>query len=363
MKLKIPDAILSIDPYVPGKPMAALERELGIVDSIKLASNENPIGSSPLALDALQDALKKLNRYPDGGGYDLVHKLSEKLGVSPEKIVIGAGSDDIIGMLTRVLLLPGDEVVMPKPSFLMYDIMVRSASARPIYVPLKSMAIDLEEMSARISSKTRMVFLTNPNNPTGASIGKAVFEGFLSSIPENVVVVLDEAYIEFVRDPDCAESIGYIHDERAVVALRTFSKAYGLAGLRVGYGIMPESIAMLLHRVRQPFNVNTLAQVAATAALEDNAFLERTLKVVHQGLDFIGNRLDGLNIRYFPSQANFLLIDVKKSADEIYKRLLRKGVIVRAMMSYGFPRYIRVSIGLPEENERFADALEDVLRS
>ena len=361
MKLKISDAILSIAPYVPGKPMEALERELGIVNAIKLASNENPIGPSPLALNALQGVLKEINRYPDGGGYDLVRKLSQKFGVPPEKIVIGAGSDDIIGMLTRALLLPGDQAIMPKPSFLMYDIMVRSASAKPLYVPLKNLALDLEEMAARINNQTRMVFLTNPNNPTGSIIEKSDFEDFLSRMPENVVVVVDEAYIEFVRDLDCAQGIDYAQAERPVVVLRTFSKAYGLAGMRVGYGIMPEPIAMLLHRVRQPFNVNTPAQVAAAAALDDNDFLEQSLNVVHEGLDFISQRLDSLRIRYFPTQANFMLIDVEKSADDIYNRLLHKGVFVLSMTSYGLPQYIRVSVGLPEENEWFVDALQDVL--
>jgi len=361
MKLKISDAILSIAPYVPGKPMAALERELGIVNAIKLASNENPIGPSPLALDALQGVLKEINRYPDGGGYDLVRKLSQTFGVPPEKIVIGAGSDDIIGMLTRALLLPGDQAIMPKPSFLMYDIMVRSSSAEPVYVPLKNLALDLGEMAARVNSQTRMIFLTNPNNPTGSFIAKSDFERFLARIPENVVVVVDEAYIEFVRDLDCAQGIDYVQDERPVVVLRTFSKAYGLAGMRVGYGIMPEPIAMLLHRVRQPFNVNTPAQAAAAAALEDDDFLEQSLNVVHEGIDFISRRLDSLHIRYFPTQANFMLIDVEKSADDIYNRLLHKGVIVRSMTAYGFPQYLRVSVGLPNENRQFVDALQDVL--
>ncbi|MEN8243531.1 MAG: histidinol-phosphate transaminase [Thermodesulfobacteriota bacterium] len=363
MKLKIPDAVLSIDPYVPGKPMSALERELGIANSIKLASNENPMGPSPLALEALQKKMAELNRYPDGGCYELSRKLSKKLGLPPENIVIGAGSDDIIGMLTRALLLPGDQAVMTQPSFLMYEIMVRTASAEPVYVPLKSLAIDLNEMAARINSKTRMVFLTNPNNPTGTTISKDDFKHFLEGIPEEVVVVVDEAYIEFVRDTDCVESLGYIHEERPVVVLRTFSKAYGLAGLRVGYGIMPETMALLLHRVRQPFNVNTLAQSAAAAALDDRDFLEQTLKVVHEGLDYIGRRLNDLEIRHFPSQANFLLIDVEENADKIYDTLLRKGVIVRSMTSYGYPCYIRVSVGLPDENRRFIDALDDVLNA
>ncbi|MBW1889272.1 MAG: histidinol-phosphate transaminase [Deltaproteobacteria bacterium] len=362
MKLKVPDAILSIAPYVPGKPITALARELGVRHAIKLASNENPIGPSPLALKALQGILSELNRYPDGGGYELVGKLSEKFAVSPEQIVLGAGSDDIIAMLTRALLMPGDEAVMPKPSFLMYDIMVRSASARSVRVPLKSLAIDLDEMAARVNDKTRMIFLTNPNNPTGTSISKDDFERFLNSVPAEVVVIVDEAYIEFVRDPACMKSIRYIQNDRAVVVLRTFSKAYGLAGLRVGYGLMPEAIAALLHRVRQPFNVNSLSQAAAAAALEDNGFLEKTLEVVHAGLDFIDRSLADMQIRHFPTQANFLLVDVETDADEVYAVLLRKGVIVRSMRSYGYPQYIRVSAGLPEENERFVEALGEVLR-
>jgi histidinol-phosphate aminotransferase len=363
MKLNIPDAVLSIDPYVPGKPISSLERELGIANSIKLASNENPMGPSPLVLEALQKNMAALNRYPDGACYELSQKLSKKLGLPPEYIVIGAGSDDIIGMLTRALLMPGDQAVMPQPSFLMYEIMVRTASAEPVYVPLKSLALDLDEMAARINGKTRMVFLTNPNNPTGTAISEVDFGRFFERIPEDVAVIIDEAYIEFVRDPDCAESLGYVQKGRPVVVLRTFSKAYGLAGLRVGYGIMPEEIALLLHRVRQPFNVNSLAQSAAAAALDDCDFYEQTLKVVHEGLDYIGRRLDALKVRHFPTQANFLLIDIEENADDIYDKLLRKGVIVRSMSSYGYPRYIRVSVGLPDENKRFIDALDDVLNT
>lgn len=362
MKVKVSDSVLSIAPYVPGKPMAELERELGISESIKLASNENPMGPSPLVTAALHKAIADLNRYPDGGGYELVRKLSAKLGVPPEQIVLGAGSDDIIGMLTRALLMPGDEAVMPKPSFLMYDIMVRSASAEPVYVPLKDLAIDLGAMAARVGENTRMVFLTNPNNPTGTIIDRDAFEAFLASMPAEVTVVVDEAYIEFVRDPSCVDSLAYCNDNRALVILRTFSKAYGLAGLRIGYGIMPADMAALMHRVRQPFNVNSLAQAAAAAALDDTAFLEKSLAVVHTGLDYITARLDAIDVRHFPTQANFLLVDVEKRAGEVYERLLHQGVIVRAMTSYGFPNFIRVTAGLPEENERFVAALKTVMR-
>jgi len=361
MKIVVPDSILSIDPYVPGKPIETLERELGIEESIKLASNENPIGPSPLAIKALYNCMENLNRYPDGGGYDLVKKLSDHLNLPVEKIVLGAGSDDIIGMLTRALLTPGDEAVMPKPSFLMYDIMVRSCGAKSVYIPLNSLCIDLKKMAASVTEKTRLLFLTNPNNPTGKHIDRMAFEKFLDSIPDSVVVVVDEAYIEFVKDKTCAQSIQYINENRPLVTLRTFSKAYGLAGLRVGYGVMPETIAGLLHRVRQPFNVNALAQAAAIAALDDREFLKKTLETVHHGLDFLSGQLNRMHIRHFSSQANFLLIDLEEDADDVYRRLLKKGVIVRSMRSYGFPQYIRVTVGLPRENERFVGALETVL--
>ncbi len=362
MKLSVPDYILSIKPYTPGKPLEELEREYGIDDSIKLASNENPLGPSPMAVRAIKSAIEKLNRYPDGSGYELVQKISEHLGLSPQNIVLGNGSDEIIGMLTCALLRPGEEVILPRPSFLMYEIMVRSAGSIPVPVPLKSLSIDLEGMKERMTPKTRMVFLCNPNNPTGTAVLKKDFENFLKKIPPEVVVVVDEAYIEFVRDKNCAMSIEYLDNTRPLVTLRTFSKAYGLAGLRIGYGVMPEEIAGLLHRVRQPFNANSLAQAGAGAALEDKGFLAKVITLVHQGLDFLYDSLDRLGVKYFPTQANFFLIDVRKDADEIFESMLRQGVIVRSMKSYGYPRYIRINVGLHKENVRFIKALEKSLK-
>ena len=361
MNLSVPDYILSIKPYSPGKPLEELEREYGISDSIKLASNENPLGPSPMAAKAIRCAIEKLNRYPDGSGHDLIKRISEKLGVGPENIVLGNGSDEIIGMLTRVFLRPGDEAILPQPSFLMYDIMVRCAGAAPVYIPLKSLSIDLGGIKDRITPKTRMVFVCNPNNPTGTVVSKKDFGNFLESIPQQVVVVVDEAYIEFVRDENCAGSIDYLDSDRALITLRTFSKAYGLAGLRIGYGVMPEEITGLLNRVRQPFNANLLAQVGACAALKDETFLKKTISLVHEGLDFLYNSLDRLGIKYFPTQANFFLIDVGKDADEVFESMLRQGVIVRSMRSYGYPEYIRVNVGLAEENVRFIKALEKVI--
>lgn len=362
MKLSVTDSIKSIKAYVPGKPIEALEREYGISNSIKLASNENPLGPSPMAVEAILKNIAGLNRYPDGSGHVLVRKLAEKFNVAPENIVIGNGSDDIISMLTQTFLNPGDEAILPKPSFLMYEIAVKTADAVPVSVPLKSLFIDLEGMRERISSRTRMIFLCNPNNPTGAVIAAAELEKFIDDIPAGIVVVVDEAYIEFARDPCCMSAVLYAADNRPVVALRTFSKAYGLAGLRVGYGIMARETAGLLNRIRQPFNVNSLAQAGACAALDDKVFFDRTVKLVHDGIDALHDALDRLAIRHFPTEANFFLIDVEGDADDVFERLLRLGVIVRSMASYGYPNFIRVNAGLPQENQRFIDALKTILR-
>ena len=363
MKLSFPDYIMSIRPYKPGKPIEELEREYGISDSIKLASNENPLGPSPAAIAAMKNAMENLHRYPDGQGHCLVEKLSAKFGISPECIILGNGSDEIIGMLTRSLLQVGDEVILTEPSFLMYEIMVLSCGAVPVFVPLKSLFTDLESMIAQITDKTRIIFLNNPVNPTGTIITQSGFEAFLEKVPEDVVVVIDEAYIEFAKDPDCLQGVGYCTqaDKNAVVVLRTFSKAYGLAGIRIGYGLMPAGLAKILHRVRQPFNANTLAQAGACAALDDDAFLEKTATLVHGELDFLYAGIERLGMNYFPTEGNFFLIDVARDADQVFEDMLRLGVIVRSMVSYGYPTYIRVTPGLRQENERFLTAFEKVM--
>ncbi|RJQ81725.1 MAG: histidinol-phosphate transaminase [Desulfobacteraceae bacterium] len=361
MPLKIPEYIQTIAPYVPGKPIEELEREYGITDSIKLASNENPLGPPPAAMAALGQAFLKLHRYPDGAAFELTQRLARHLKVAPEQIVLGNGSDDLLGMLARVLLQPGDEVLVPDPSFLMYTIVAQSAGAVPIKVPLKATHIDLEKVAAAVGPRTRLIFICNPNNPTGSAVRRKDLEDFLAGLPAHVAVVLDEAYFEFVRDEECVSGIVLLASHANVVTLRTFSKAYGLAGLRVGYGIMPGYLAELLHRVRMPFNVNTLAQVAATAALDDTDFLGRTLATVHQGLDFLYAELTRRGLRYFPTQANFFLVDVGRQAADVFDALLRYGVIVRSMGAYGYPNFIRVSVGMPEENRRFLQALDKVL--
>jgi histidinol-phosphate aminotransferase len=363
MKIAIPDKLKAIKPYVPGKPIEAVQREYGIENSIKLASNENPFGPSPRAVAAIQQVLGDLHRYPDAGGYELTRAIAEKYRIEPANIVLGNGSDNIIALLAAVLLNPADEVILSQPSFLFYEISIRGTGALPIWVPLKSFKTDLAGMIRKINPKTRMIFLNVPHNPTGTIISGPDFESFIAEIPPQIVVVLDEAYIEFVADSNCLNSLDYLKTDKAVVGMRTFSKAFGLAGLRVGYGVMPVILAELLHRVRQPFNVNSLAQVAAAAALGDTAFLKRTLNLVHEELKFIYAALDKLGMSYIRSQANFLMIDIGKeqTADEISDRLLRQGVIVRSLTAYGYPQHIRVTVGKHEENTRFLEALKQVI--
>ena len=362
MKLTIPDYTLAIAPYVPGKPLEALEREYGITGSIKLASNENPLGPSPKAMAAMRAAMTRMHRYPEEPAYVLLQRLAAHLAVSPGQIIIGNGSDELLGMLARALLQPGDEVIVPSPSFLMYSIVAQTAGAAAVQVPLKEMALDLPAMLAAVNDRTRMIFICNPNNPTGKVIPQEAFDAFLAALPENILVVVDEAYIEFVRQDGCLNGLRCLGNETPVVVLRTFSKAYGLAGLRVGYGVMPTELADVLNRVRMPFNVNAMAQAGAAAALDDDEFLQKTLSLVHTELDIFYSALDARQIRYFPSQANFFLIDVGQDAAKIYERMLRLGVIVRPMTGYGYPQFIRINVGLPEENQRFIEALDRVLQ-
>ncbi|MGE5256685.1 MAG: histidinol-phosphate transaminase [Hyphomicrobiales bacterium] len=361
MSLKFPEHILSIPSYVPGKPVEEVERERGIRHSIKLASNENPLGPSPKALAALRRTLPSMHRYPDSSGYELTRRLALRFHLDPAQIVLGNGSDDIIGMLARSILQPGDEVIMPKPSFQMYEIETRSAAAVPVEVPLKGFRTDLEAMAAKITPRTRIVFVNTPHNPTGSLVTRSEIEAFMALLPADVILVIDEAYIEFVRDPAGANSLDWVRAGRPVVGLRTFSKAYGLAGLRIGYGLMPAEVAGVLQRVRPPFNVNLAAQAAAAAALDDSEFLKETLKVVHEGVDYLHGALTGLGLACLPTQSNFLMFQVPGDAGRVFEGLLDRGVIVRPLTSYGYPDRIRVNAGQPEENRRFIKALREAL--
>ena len=363
MKFKVPEHTLAIKPYVPGKPLAELEREYGITDSIKLASNENPLGPSPKAIAAMREYATRMHRYPDEPAYALLQGIAARHRVTSEQVIVGNGSDDVLGMLALALLQPGDEVIVPTPSFLMYAIVAQTAGATIVKAPLDGVTIDLGGVLSRVNVQTRMIFICNPNNPTGQVVLRKDFESFLSALPDHVVVVVDEAYAEFVREPNTFQGSQYLNADIAVVTLRTFSKAFGLAGLRVGYGLLPEDLAAILNRVRMPFNVNAMAQAAAAAALEDDDFLQKTIAAVHQGLDWFYTQLTQRQIGHVPSQSNFFLIDIGRDAGTVFERLLRKGVIVRSMSGYGFPQHIRINIGLPEENRRFLSALDEVMQA
>jgi histidinol-phosphate aminotransferase len=362
MKPRVPAHIDSLIPYPPGKPLEELEREYGIRDSIKLASNENPLGPSPKAVAAIQNALARLHRYPDGSGYYLRRKLSEKYQLDFDGIVLGNGSNEIIELVIRAFVSPGDEVVMPAPSFLVYSLVVQTVGARGIPVPLEDFHIDLKAMAAAVTPRTRVIFVNNPNNPTGTIVCKPELAAFLDNLPTDVIVVLDEAYIDFVRDKECPNGFEEIQRTApSVVVLRTFSKAYGLAGVRIGYGVMPAQVADYLNRVRQPFNTTTLSQVAAMAALDDDAFLAATQRNTWDGLAYLYAELGRLRLAYVPTQTNFILIEVPLEARRLYEAMLRRGVIIRSMASYGLPRHIRINVGLPEENQRLVKTLEAAL--
>ncbi len=361
MKQLINPGIERLVPYPPGKPIEELERELGIRGSIKLASNENPLGPSPMAVKAIMDNVKKINRYPDGSGYYLKAKLSDRFGFPQEKIILGNGSNELIELIIRTFLTMGEEVIQAFPTFLVYEKIVRGAGGRVVSIPLRDFRINLDDIAGAVTGRTKIIFVNNPNNPTGSAISKGEMAAFLGALPGDIVVVLDEAYIEFVTDRDVADGLQLLTDYPRLIALRTFSKLYGLAGLRIGYGFASEDLVDYMNRVRQPFNANSLAQAAALAALDDREFVSATLRLVRDGLSYLFEGLDGLGIEYLPTQTNFFLIRVPLGARKTYELMLREGVIVRSMESYGLDEYIRINVGLPEENERFIMTLKKVL--
>jgi len=357
MAIRINPNIAGITPYSPGKPIEELERELGITGSIKLASNENPRGPSPRALAVLAGTASFLHRYPDGGGHALRHALAQHWKVTPEQVILGNGSDEIIGLLTKAVLQPGDEAVIADPSFIVYKIDVTAAHATPVLVPLKEYRHDLAAMAKAINSKTRMVFICNPNNPTGTYVTAAEVSAFLRSVPPDVIVVFDEAYYEYVTATDYPDTLAVLASGRNVVVLRTFSKIYGLAGLRIGYGVTTGEIVGHLNRIRPPFNTNSPAQKAALAALEDEEHVQESRRGNIEGRHFLMERLRALGFTVVPSEANFLYFDARKDGKPLFDALLRHGVIVRHLGG----TCLRVTIGLPHENQRFIDALQSVL--
>jgi len=363
VKLKVAPHISTLVPYPPGKPIEELEREYGITGSIKLASNENAWGPSPKAVEAIKGALQNLHRYPDGSCYYLTQRLASKTGIKPEEIVFGNGSNEIIGLLISAFLQPGEEVVTSHPTFLMYQKLVQVQGGSNKVVELtESMHHDLKAVLGAVTAKTRMVFLDNPNNPTGTSINRDDFASFMERLPPEIIVVLDEAYVDFM-DPELRiDVLGYIRGGKPVAALRTFSKAYGISGLRLGYGIMDVEMAGYLNRVRQPFNVNSLAQVAGVAALEDDEHYMMTLQKSRDGIAWLSREVAKLGCRPMETRTNFFLIDVKGDAGKLYEHMLHQGVIVRPMQAYGYPNYIRITVGRDDENRRFVETLANSLK-
>lgn len=354
------EPILDIAPYEPGKPIEELERELGIKGAIKLASNENPLGPPPGVLQAVRQALDSLNRYPDGSGYYLRQALAERHGVPPNAIVLGNGSNELLELVARTFVRQGEEVVFPHPSFVVYPSIIQSVGGIRVVVTLKDYRVDLATMARAITPLTKLVFIANPNNPTGTIVTADEVDEFLADVPDRVIVVFDEAYVDFAQGPDFPDSLGYLRQGRRVVVLRTFSKVASLAGLRIGYAVAdPECIA-LLNRIRQPFNVNTLAQVAALAALEDEAHARATVAVIQTGVKALSRAFNEIGLRYVPTRANFILVEVP-DAPKVYQHLLRAGVIVRPMASFGLERALRITVGTPEENARLIEALQAAL--
>ena len=357
----IPPWLASLVPYQPGKPIEEVEREYGLRGSIKLASNENPLGPSPRAVAALRAAIGDVHRYPDGGGFYLKQRLAEKLGVGADQVALGNGSNEILELLARSFLRPGADAVMSEQAFVVYASVVQAAAGIPRAVPLRDFTHDLDAMAAAVGKSTRLVFLGNPNNPTGTIYRRDAFERFLARIPRGVIIVADDAYAEYVEDPEYPRTLECHKPDRQLVTLRTFSKIYGLAGLRIGYGVGPAEVIAALDRIRQPFNVNSLAQTAALAALDDEEHVERSRRTNREGMRYLEHEFERLGLAYVPSQANFILVRVGDGA-AVYEKLLRQGVIVRPMAGYAFPEHVRVTVGTAEENERFVAALERALR-
>ncbi|MDY3197422.1 MAG: histidinol-phosphate transaminase [Pseudomonadaceae bacterium] len=362
LSLALP-GVQKLSPYVPGKPVEELAREFGLdpASIVKLASNENPLGPAPSVLQAVQRALPELTRYPDGNGFTLKQALSERFGFELSRITLGNGSNDVLELIGRAFAMPGVEVVFSQHAFAVYPIVTQAVGATAVQVPARNWGHDLPAMAAAITPATRLVFIANPNNPTGTWFERAEFEAFMASVPEHVLVVLDEAYTEYVEPGEALNGFDYIERYPNLIVCRTLSKAYGLAALRVGYCISHPQVADVLNRVRQPFNVNSLALAAAVAALADESYLAESRQLNRDGMRQLEQGLNELGLQWIPSRGNFIAVDLGRDAGPVYQGLLRAGVIVRPVAGYEMPNHLRVSIGLREENQRFLEALAGVL--
>lgn len=359
---QLPEYIRTLIPYEPGMPIEEVEREYGIANSVKLASNENPLGPSPKAVAALREKVGQLHLYPDGDCFYLKRGLAQKLGVAPETLIFGNGSNEIIELAARTFMRPGDEAVMAEQAFVVYRLIVQALGGKGKAVPLRDYTHDLAAIADAVTPQTRLLFLANPNNPTGTIFRREAWERFLGRVSKDVLLIVDEAYFEYVEDSAYPDSLKYHEPDRAILTLRTFSKLYGLAGLRIGYGIGPREIVAMMQRVRQPFNVNAPAQWAALAALDDAEHIRRSLEANREGLGYLQGEFTRLGLEFVPSQGNFVLVRVGKG-QEVFQQLLRQGVIVRPMAGYRFPEHVRVTVGTMAENRKFIEALQEVIRS
>ena len=356
LRERVKPHIAALEPYQPGKPIEELERELGIVGAAKLASNENPLGPSPKALAATLTAAKGMHRYPDGASYQLRRALAERLDVAPGQLVFGCGSDEVLELVAKAFVGPGDEVVYAWPSFAMYPIVTQGMGGTPVQVPLDDALVhDLPAMAEAVTERTAVVIVCNPNNPTGTSVGAAAFDRFVESLSEDVVLVVDEAYVEYARRPDFPDALGWVARRPGTLVTRTFSKLYGLAGMRVGYGIADPELAGYLERARHPFNLNLLAEAAALAALGDTEHVDASRRVNAEGVEQLTRGLEALGFRVWPTDTNFLLAELGEDA---YDRLLHQAVIVRPMGGFGLRGFVRSTIGTAEENEKLVKAVE-----
>jgi histidinol-phosphate aminotransferase len=359
---RAPEYVRRIAPYVPGKPIEELAREYGLAEAtiIKLASNENPRGPSPRVRAAIAAAAGEVTRYPDGNAFELKRALAARHGIERDHVVLGNGSNDVLELAAQAFLRPGDDAVYAQHAFAVYALATQARGATGIEVPARDFGHDLDAMRAAITPRTRVIFVANPNNPTGTWLPAAALQAFLAAVPREVLVVLDEAYDEYLDAAQRSPSVTWLGAYPNLLVARTFSKAYGLAGLRVGYGLMASAVSALLDRVRQPFNVNSVAQAAALAALADPDYVAESAALNREGLRELAAGLDALGVGYVPSHGNFLLVRVGAAA-EIYAQLLRQGVIVRPVANYGLPEHLRVTVGLPAENRRFLGALAGAL--
>ena len=355
-----------LHPYQPGKPIEELQREYGVNDIIKLASNENPLGPSPLALQAIQQQLAELARYPDGNGFMLKQTIAKQFNVELGQITLGNGSNDILELIARAFVTADNEVIFSRHAFAVYPLVTQAVNAKAVVTPAKNWGHDLQAMRDAITERTRVIFIANPNNPTGTWLDGGALKTFIAGVPAHVLVVVDEAYFEYANDPRMqaqgyCDALRWLNEFPNMIVTRTFSKAYGLAALRAGYSLSHPDIADLLNRVRQPFNMNHLALVAASAAMADKQHLERSIQLNVDGMRQLTEGFEQLGLPYIPSVANFISADVGKAAASVYDALLYEGVIVRPVANYEMPHHLRVTIGLQEENQRFLKALKKVL--